>query len=241
MGNPINFDLFFIFMHLIRLKISSSHNFLTRLQFHFIDVIIDLEILELFQYDQSNFLSLQKIRLKPEFLKDLEATMKKYFLAVWYQIMEQKDDEILCFMKQRADQGFWPTVLAKEFGQGFWSLIPPIQVNQNDVLLTVIATEFPGTNVLEKIENLADSVEILSQERIEEDMAVSSKSHGIPWSIFTPRQREIATYAVQQGYYQVPKKMISAAQIGEHFKISGAAVSEHLRKIEQKLMHFVFG
>ncbi len=222
-------------MRRIRLEISSPRDFLTNLHFNFLDVIIDLEILELFQYDQSNFLSLQKIRLKPGYMADLDATMKKYFLAVWYQIMEQKQDEIICIMKQRADQGFWPV-----FMQGAWGLVPPIQVNQSCILLTVVTNEASDPDLLEKMENLAGSVEILSKERVDGDITSYSKSHGVPWSLFTARQREIATYAARQGYFHMPKK-IDTAQIGQHFQISAAAVSEHMRKIEQKLMHFVFG
>ncbi len=221
-------------MRRIRLKISSP-DFLIRLQFNFLDVITDLEILELFQYDQSNFLSLQKIHFKPGNIANLDTIMKKYFLAVWYQIMEQTEDEVVCIMKQRADQGFWPVFMA-----GAWGLIPPIHVDQQYILLNIVTNESSDPDLLKNMQRLADTVEVLSQERVDGDMASFSKSHSVPWSYFTPRQRQIASYAVRQGYFQMPKK-IDTAQIGSHFQISAAAVSEHLRKIEQKLMHYVFG
>ncbi len=232
--SPLNIPNFFHSMRRIRLKIS-AHDFLTRLQFNFLDVIIDLEILELFQYDQSNFLSLQKIHLKPGYMADLDNTMHKYFLAVWYQTMEQTQEEIVCILKQRADQGFWPVFMA-----GTWGLVPPIHVDQQYILLNVVTNESSDPDLLINMQSLADSVEVLSMERVDGDLASTSKSHSVPWSYFTPRQREIATYAARQGYFQMPKK-IGTAQIGRHFQISAAAVSEHLRKIEQKLMHFVFG
>ncbi len=221
-------------MRRVRLKISSQ-DFLTRLHFNFLEVITTLEILELFQYDQSNFLSLQRIQLKPGYLSNLDNTMKKYFLTLWYQVMEQKKDEILVIMKQRANQGFWPVLI-----QGAWGMVPPIQVDQNFIKITIVINETFDPDLMGNIQNLADTVEIISMERVDGDMASLPQSHGVPWSFFTPRQREIATYSVQQGYFQIPKK-IDTVQIGQHFKISAAAVSEHLRKIEQKLMHFVFG
>ncbi len=89
------------------------------------------------------------------------------------------------------------------------------------------------------MQSLADSVEVLSMERVDGDIALYSKSHSVPWSYFTPRQLEIANFAVRQGYLQMPK-LIDTAQIGQHFQISAAAVSEHLRKTEQKFMRFVF-
>ena len=222
-------------MRRIRIKIS-SRDFLTRLQFNFLEVIIDLEILEIFQYDQSNFLSLQRIHLKPGYIERFEETLKTYFLSVWHTILKREGDEVFCIMQQRADQGFWPL-----FMQGAWGIVPPIQVDQQYILLTVVTNEASDPNLLEKLEELASIVEVLSKERLEGDPAVYYKSPGVPWFLFTPRQREIATYAVRQGYYQTPKKKIDAAQIGRHFHISGAAVSEHLRKIEEKLMHYVFG
>jgi predicted DNA binding protein len=149
--------------------------------------------------------------------------------------MEQKKDEILVIMKQRADQGFWPV-----FMQGAWGLVPPIQVDQNFTKVTIVTNESFDPDLMENIQSLADTVEIISMERVDGEMASLGKWHSVPWSYFTPRQREIASYAVQQGYFQIPKK-IDTAQIGQHFQISAAAVSEHLRKIEQKLMHFVFG
>jgi predicted DNA binding protein len=73
-------------------------------------------------------------------------------------------------------------------------------------------------------------------DRIEELLGVSN----IPYPTFTDRQREIASYAVRNGFYQSPKK-ISAQAIANEKNISVSAVNEHLRKVERVTMDFFFG
>lgn len=51
----------------------------------------------------------------------------------------------------------------------------------------------------------------------------------------TERQKEILRKAKQSGYYEIPRK-ISTQALAEEFRISKAAVLEHLRKAEGKIM-----
>ena len=48
----------------------------------------------------------------------------------------------------------------------------------------------------------------------------------------TDRQREILFYAIEKGYYEIPRK-INTQGIAQKFGISQSALSEHLRKIER--------
>lgn len=56
-----------------------------------------------------------------------------------------------------------------------------------------------------------------------------------PLQILTQRQREILQTAVQGGYYNIPRE-IDNEDIGEQFGISAHTASEHIRKIELKLI-----
>lgn len=50
-----------------------------------------------------------------------------------------------------------------------------------------------------------------------------------PWFKVTPAQRETLTYAVESGYYSIPRK-ISTQELAETFDISDQAVTERLRR-----------
>ena len=71
---------------------------------------------------------------------------------------------------------------------------------------------------------------------VEEDIDVTieriynpTKPDAGPWYGLTPPQRETLTYAVEHGYYSLPRG-ISTKELGEEFDISDQAVTERLRR-----------
>lgn len=56
-----------------------------------------------------------------------------------------------------------------------------------------------------------------------------------PWYGLTPPQRETLTYAVEMGYYSLPRQ-ISTEEIATEFDISDQAVSERLRRAIETLV-----
>ena len=56
-----------------------------------------------------------------------------------------------------------------------------------------------------------------------------------PWYGLTPPQRETLTYAVEMGYYSLPRQ-ISTQEIADEFDISDQAVSERLRRAIETLV-----
>lgn len=50
-----------------------------------------------------------------------------------------------------------------------------------------------------------------------------------PWFGLTPPQRETLTYAVESGYYALPRET-STQELGENFDISDQAITERLRR-----------
>ncbi|MFC7042607.1 helix-turn-helix domain-containing protein [Halonotius sp. GCM10025705] len=56
-----------------------------------------------------------------------------------------------------------------------------------------------------------------------------------PWYGLTPPQRETLTYAVEMGYYSLPRQ-ISTEEIAAEFDISDQAVSERLRRAIETLV-----
>lgn len=221
-------------MRQIRVKIPSD--FIAKIGApNFVPYINHLEILEFYQYDQQNFFSLQKMDLKPEYAKKLDDTMKNVFKTQFYSVIEQRGNEYLCIMKQRHDQGFWPKLLS-----GPWALIPPITVDSDSILITVVVNEQQNPELLEKVGQFTENMDIISMENVDNQPLVNRYGNGIPSSVFTSRQREIATYATRNGYYEMPKK-ISAEDIAKKFKCSVSNITEILRKVEKLLMKYTFG
>jgi len=199
-----------------------------------------MEIINVWQYSQTDFFSVQKLVFKKQFKSDLDAdleTLKKQLNASFLQIIRKKENEIICILKQHRDDGFWPAFLP-----GAWALIPPIVIDHEYILLTLVAPKEYVQNLFQMVKRYTSDYSVLAVERmdnvdrIEELLGVNN----VPYPTFTDRQREIATFAVRNGFYKSPKK-ISAQVIADEMGISVSAVNEHLRKVERVGMDYFFG
>ena len=56
----------------------------------------------------------------------------------------------------------------------------------------------------------------------------------------TPRQREILTIAVEEGYYQIPRR-VTIEEIADALSLDSSTVGEHLQKIEACLVQEMIG
>jgi len=206
-----------------------------------LDDIERVEILQAYQYDQQNFFSLQRILFKPGAMVNLETIVKKKFGGYYFQILETiNENEIMCIMKQKRTQGFWPLLEA-----GPWAFIFPIYVDRDKILLSVIAEEEYATKLKAIISKFALDYKIIAQNKIDtmnkfEDVVSQLHKTTGPYPNFTNRQREIANYAAKHGFFESPKK-ISAEELADYFKISVSAVNELLRKAENIAMTYFFG
>jgi predicted DNA binding protein len=225
-------------IRVIKLKISSDFLKNIGLSELFINIKF-VEISEIYQFDRMNFFSVQKIILQPETARALNKTdqidemIKKQFKVQFYQKLEQTGDEILCIMKQRSDVGFWPLLLS-----GPWAIIPPITVDSEAIITTIITRkEFiqKKEGLFEILQKYTKSFEILAINDLQK--ALEKFAHPMP--SFTERQREIATFAMRNGFFESPKK-ITANEIAKKFGISVSAVNDHIRKVEKTVMRYFF-
>jgi predicted DNA binding protein len=206
----------------------------------FFDRLEYMEILNVWQYSKIDFFSVQKLVFKEEYTSLLDEDpeiLKKELNASYLQILRRKDNEIICILKQHRDDGFWPAFLP-----GAWALIPPILIDQDYILLTLVAPKEYVQNLFQMVKLYTSDYTVLAVERmdnvdrIEELLGVSN----VPFPTFTDRQREIATFAVRNGFYYSPKK-IKADEIAAEKGISVSAINEHLRKVERVAMDYFFG
>ena len=110
---------------------------------------------------------------------------------------------------------------------------PPIILDQERLLVSII-TE--SNNIDQFVNSLNqyyyEGLEILSISNVPLNYENLSLK-------LTDRQKEIVYYAVQHGYFEIPRR-INSQKIADHFKISRSALYEHLRKIDKLIYHSIF-
>jgi predicted DNA binding protein len=197
----------------------------------FFKLVDFIEVLQIYQYDRNNFFAMFKILFKPGMINVIDQQLNDLFHAQTSQVLETRENEVLCIMKQRNTAGFWPALLS-----GSWALIPPITIDPAAVIFTVIAKEDAQLNSILNQLKMFKSIKVLSISKVD-DMAGSSTS-AMPR--LTNRQREILAFATRHGYFEMPKQ-VSTQQIADHFNISPSAVINHVQKAEKAIMKFFFG
>jgi len=196
-----------------------------------------VEILKAFQYDQNQFFSLQKIRFKPDSMKNLSKEIKEKFNPKNIQILDIKDDEILCIMYQNKASGFFPIIES-----GPWAFIFPIYASREVLLVNFISHEDYVSNLFETLAKFTDNYEILAISDVKDVKKIDDiiGKYSIPFPNFTEKQREIGRFATERGFFESPKE-ISAEEIAQNFGISITAVNKHLRNVRRKAMEYFFG
>jgi len=223
-------------MKIIRLQIPG--NFLEYVGFA--DLFQNLEFIEIlnaFQYDQNHFFALQRIRFKPNIIKDLDKYIKKKFNPQSFQLLNQTRTEIICIMNQKKTSGFFPIV-----DSGPWAFLFPIHVSQEVLLINLISQNEYVNKLFDVINSFTEKYKIIGMtdlDKIDEVDQTIWRS-AIPFPKFTRRQQEVASFAAKKGFFKIPKK-ISAIQIADHFEISESAVNRLLKSARNLAMEYFFG
>ncbi len=222
-------------LKILRLKV--PRKFLEKIELlKMLDDIDWLEVLNAYQYDQTNFFSLQRIRFKPNRSALIDKIFKEKMKAQYYEVLNQQGDEVLCILKQTQDTGFFPM-----FGRGPWAIIFPISVGEIEIHLNLLAEEQELSRLTAQMTRITDSYDIISISNVHnvQELDQTGLLH-MPLPNFTAKQRDVAMYAAQKGYFESPKK-ITAKALAEHFDITESAVNMHLKNAENLAMKFFFG
>ncbi|KKN23323.1 hypothetical protein LCGC14_0906090 [marine sediment metagenome] len=223
-------------MKIIRLQITG--NFLEYIGFaELFQELEFVEILNAFQYDQTHFFALQKIRFKSNSIKIIDRVIKERFKPQFFKLLNQRGNEIICIMRQSRSSGFFPIIDA-----GPWALLFPIQISQDLLLINIICQNEYINKLFEDISSFTENSRIIGMTDVDKLDKFDNTlwRSAIPFPEFTKRQKDIATYAAKHGYFNSPKN-ISASKIAEHFRISVSAVNKLLKKAENIAMEFFFG
>ncbi|TFF83737.1 MAG: hypothetical protein EU552_02770 [Promethearchaeota archaeon] len=223
-------------MKIIRLQIPG--NFLEHVGFaELFQELEFVEILNAFQYDQTHFFTLQKIRFKANKKINLNDFITHHFKPQSFQLLSKLENEIVCIMNQNKTSGFFPIV-----DSGPWAFLFPIHISNELLLINIISQEEYLTQLYKILDSFTQNYKIISTVDLDniDQYDKNIWKSAIPYPKFTKRQIDIASYAARNGYFKSPKK-ISGRKIADHFKISVTAVNNHLKKARNIAMEYFFG
>ena len=186
------------------------------------------ETLQIHRYDQNYIYVTQKMRFKSanSHPKDLVGKFGIEFNEVLDENKQKK--EYICFTKH-----LWYEELQLFFANPEILIEPPIIMEEGSIIIRFISH---GKNIAAIIEQqkktFKDNFKILSI------TSVHPNKDNLEL-LLTKRQKEIAYYAVENGYYEIPRKT-NSEYIANHFSISKSALCEHLRKIEKTIFLSIF-
>ena len=195
----------------------------------FFDLLEKYELLQIHRQDDDQIFVTQKVKFKdpkmhPKFLEG-----DQYGLS-YIEVIEgdRAKNEFVFFSKHN-----WVKETKKLLDKHELIIDPPI-ILDNNRLLTSIITE--SKNIDQFVNTLTNfykgGLEILSISHI-------PLNYENLFLKLTDRQKEIAYYAVQHGYFEIPRK-IKSEKIAAYFKITQSALYEHFRKIEKIIYHSIF-
>jgi len=195
----------------------------------FFDLLEKYELLQIHRHDDNQIFVTQKVKFKDITMHPRMLEGEHYGMSYIEVIDEDKGkNEFIFFSKHNLIKE------TKDFLDKLDLIIdPPIILDQDRLLVSVIAES-------KNIEEFFDSLDSFYGGKLE--ILSISHMHLNYENLFlklTDRQKEIVYYAVQHGYFEIPRK-IDSRKISTHFNISQSAVCEHLRKIERKIFHSIF-
>ncbi|MDX1798930.1 MAG: helix-turn-helix domain-containing protein [Candidatus Lokiarchaeia archaeon] len=195
----------------------------------FFDLLEKYELLQIHRQDEDQIFATQKVKFKDPKMDPKMLEGKNYGMSYIEIIKEDRgNNEFIFFSKHK-----W-IKQTKDFLDKLDLIIDPPIILDRDRLLVNIITE--SKNIDKFVESLDSfyntKLEILSISDIQ-------PNYENLFLKLTDRQKEVAYYAVQHGYFEIPRR-INSKKIANHFKISRSALYDHLRKIEKTIYHSIF-
>ncbi|MHA1766285.1 MAG: helix-turn-helix domain-containing protein [Promethearchaeota archaeon] len=189
-----------------------------------------LEVLHVYRFDKKNMYAIQSFKfLNPLTIpSDLVGTSGILFIETLDK--DERNNEYVCLVRTHNDKGFH--VIFEDFNL---MLDFPLVITQETIKIALISPEFQLQQIISHLKAIvSDKYKILNISPIK-----TSLYHNNLYSLLTKKQIEIMSYAVNKGYFEIPRR-ISSKEIAMHFNISSSAFNEHVRKVERKIFHILF-
>jgi len=147
------------------------------------------------------------------------------------EILGKEREKYICLVKTEKENKF------HELFTDFNLILPPdrpLVLTPHLMKISFISYEDQLKSVLNQLKTILPE-ENLRVAQIQDIKHEFNSYH----SLLTSRQLEIIHYAVEHGYFEIPRR-ISAKELAEFFHISVSALNEHLRKVERKIFGALF-
>ena len=196
----------------------------------FIDLSERLETIQIHRQDEDHTFVTLKVKFKDPKMhpKMLEG---EHFRMPYVEIVEEN--------REKGEYVFFCTnnliSETKEIFDKVEGLIldPPIILDKDRLLMNYIIESQSIEEFFKMLDYYLDEeTEILSIS----DMSLNYENLFLR---LTDRQKDIIYYAVQQGYFEIPRR-IKAEKIANRFEITESAFYNHLRKIDRMIYHSIF-
>jgi predicted DNA binding protein len=193
------------------------------------DLLEKYELLQIHRQNEDQIFATQKVKFKDPKMHPKMLEGEQHGMSYIEVIKEDRgNNEFIFFSKHN-----WVKE-TKEFLDKLDLIIdPPIILDQDRLLVSIITDSKNINEFLNSLNNYyGGKLEILSISNMQ-------LNYENLFLRLTDRQKEIVYYAIQHGYFEIPRR-INSKKIANHFKISRSALYEHLRKIERIIYHTIF-
>jgi len=192
-----------------------------------LDIVEELKIEKIYRFDINTLWAVQKFRFKANDFTPGDLLNVREIGIVEIETLDAKDGEYTCLVKTQKENKF------HELFSDFNLILPPdspLALNQTNMRISFISKERQLKTVLTQLSQIV-SLKVLSIKDL--------KYEHTPYFSLTQHQLELIQYAVNKGYYEIPRK-VHIKEIAAHYNASISAVNELLRKVEKKVFQNLF-
>ena len=211
-----------------RILLEISKKFIDAMGFkELMELVERLEIIHIYRYDKKNMSAIQLFKMKDPVTHPKDLIGKSGIL--YLEVLEEndKENEYICLVRTHHDAGFH--AIFEDFNL---LLDFPLIITQKTIKVALISPEFQLNQIMDHLKNLDIDHKILNISPIKRETKDLK-------SILTEKQIEVMSAAVNQGYFDIPRK-VSSKDLAKSFDISPSALNEHFRKVERKIFHTLF-
>ncbi len=205
----------------INTLIDPRHEFFTQFE--------KFELIQLHRQADDQIYATLKVKFKNDKLNPNMLKGEQYHIS-FLEIIKENDlkKEYIIFYKHDL-----PDDVKKFFKRLDLIIEPPVFLVQDYLFVNIILESKNVDNYYNTLESFfEDGFSILNISNLHTNYKESFLE-------LTDRQKEIIYYAIQQGFFEIPRK-INSEEIADHFKISQSTFYEHLRKIDRTIYHSIF-
>jgi DNA-binding CsgD family transcriptional regulator len=193
--------------------------------------IKSMEMVHLLRNDQSENVSIWRVRLRDPGLK-VEDCFKKDGVTKEVQVLEREEKgegadgpSYLVFLRRTVRPGL---LLGHGTDPEGGYLQGPMELRDGRIRFSFVGSQKQVKAILDGAEQRGLRYRVVLM--TDADFAEDSLLHRL-----TEKQRRILIMAYKLGYFDVPKK-INSDELGDRLKLSGSTVVEHLGKAERRLL-----